>query len=464
MLFSSANNRTSKMSCPYFLVMVGLLCLTFTTNVVAVIEDDTKTTTKTTTTTCADNSTNAVTHDEEEEDAIVRDMIDWIRKSEDGFVSPKMKVFRPEGSVVRGIYAMEDIRKGETIITIPWDKMIKDDYVTRSTKEGNKEWIRFLHDIDHPSLENDDDDEEEYENEIFYDFCKSVYNLYHDMKEDRTPYARYLKEQPRRYLPHLWSTEGQALFSKMIGRRMPPQDIFDRNNYCFFLPKSHELWQDELWVHADMILRARGDDAYLVPLYDMFNHRNGRYYNVHHRVEDEEEYELIANRDIQKGEEMYNSYNLCNRCTSRGHTFDTIDMFSNYGFVEDYPRQFMIAPVRMNFKIVEENEVYVKMNDASSFTTKTKKLKVKFAVPPSVWGLIYLEEEIKRLEQFKLDYVDEGSVKQMELDSIWAFYDATLEAYKLALEEGEKISSDYVWEDCEGDEWEEVEDYTRKGC
>jgi len=290
-----------------------------------------------------------------------------------------------------------------------------------------------------------------------------VYNLYHDMNRNRTPYARYLKDQPRRYLPGLWSTEGQELLQKMIGKRMPNQSFNKIHNSCPYLPAAHSFQQDELWTHADMILRARGDDALLIPFYDMFNHRNGDYYNLHLVLEDEEYYKLIANRDIQKGEEIYNSYNECNRCGVRGSTFDSTDMFTFYGFVEDYPRRFTIDQVRLKFKIVEKEEVFLKVHAEEPEKKVNSEKVVKFALPPSDWGVIYMQDEIKRLEQFKLDYVNDGSVTQSELDSIWNYYDATLEAYRLAVEASENITSNVVWDECECD-WEEVEDYAKEGC
>lgn len=51
--------------------------------------------------------------------------------------------------------------------------------------------------------------------------------------------------------------------------------------------------------------------------YDMYNHRNGKYHNTDVWTEVDVKHVTKASRDIQKGEQIHNSYNRCRDCRGR---------------------------------------------------------------------------------------------------------------------------------------------------
>ncbi|KAL7523821.1 hypothetical protein ACHAWF_000681, partial [Thalassiosira exigua] len=180
---------------------------------------------------------------------------------------------------------------------------------------------------------------------------------------------------PRDHLPNWWSDEGKALLSEMIGPKLPPQEaknnvFFDeRYDNCGF-PKV-----DDLLSHALVSVTACADDEFLVPFYDMINHRNGaRYYNTRHRVKYDDTYELIASRKIDAGEQLHNSYNRCEVCGARKYYFGTPELFQHYGFVENLPQMWLVEQVRLKFFVLETNN-----GSGDKY--------VKFALPPSIWGV-----------------------------------------------------------------------------
>lgn len=51
--------------------------------------------------------------------------------------------------------------------------------------------------------------------------------------------------------------------------------------------------------------------------YDLYNHRNGKYLNTDVTIMEDEKQVTVATRDIQPGEQIYNSFNQCAGCEGR---------------------------------------------------------------------------------------------------------------------------------------------------
>jgi len=85
----------------------------------------------------------------------------------------------------------------------------------------------------------------------------------------------------------------------------------------------------------------QGGYLFLAPLYDLYNHRNGKYHNTLVKVEEGESISIIAGRDINAGEEIFNTYGE-----------GTLELFRDYGFVEPHPRVWNLGGLRF----VEEDE------------------------------------------------------------------------------------------------------------
>lgn len=75
--------------------------------------------------------------------------------------------------------------------------------------------------------------------------------------------------------------------------------------------------RDPMANHAALLVVQRSDDYIMVPGYDLYNHRNGKYHNTEIRWEDGQPHVTKASRAIQKGEQIYNSYNFCVECEGR---------------------------------------------------------------------------------------------------------------------------------------------------
>eukprot|EP00957_Ditylum_brightwellii_P071372 5426024-Ditylum_brightwellii.AAC.1 len=95
-------------------------------------------------------------------------------------------------------------------------------------------------------------------------------------ESDYAPYVEYLLDsQPPGQIPSAWSDAGKALLEEVLGRDrvLPP-----------FHPTTTltEEWygecngsHDPVELHAAQLVIQRAWDNLLIPIYDMFNHRNG---------------------------------------------------------------------------------------------------------------------------------------------------------------------------------------------
>jgi len=358
------------------------------------------------------------------QDRLGQELVDWVRSTEGGYINDKVQLRRggdKNDDGPRGIYTSETIEAGEIICTIPWSIIAK------------------------PYPEDDENDK-----------CSTMKWLYDDMKEERTPHGRYLKSMPRNFLPAWWSDSGRALLQKLVGKRLPPQGVWQdywTNNLAGEAEDCDGDMRDELWSHAVAMVSSRADDHWLVPIYDMINHRNGDYYNTRHRISEGRHYQVLAHRRIKAGEQLHNSYNQCTFCAGRHDEYGTAEMFEQYGFVESLPQRWYVHQVRLKFDLIESDD-------------GKGEPKVKFIVPPSIWGVTFMEEEVRRLEQFGVDYrADKGlatSIPPLELKMIWQYHDATLTAFKASILASKGIISETVWLcDCD---WYLVRNWEETGC
>jgi len=200
-----------------------------------------------------------------------------------------------------GVFAAEDISEGEILFALPWNAMINDQRhhganASNAPEEGAIE-------------------------------CNTVRNLIDEMmlgkKSKFAPYVEYLKSQKPGQLPSAWSKEGKALLFEVLGgtNTLPP-----KHPYYWISDDWHKGCgggSNALEENAAMLVVQRAEDNLMIPLYDMYNHRNGKWHNtMNHRVEEKEFY-MTASRDIVAGEQIYNSYNLCTGCEGRKGAYGT---------------------------------------------------------------------------------------------------------------------------------------------
>jgi len=124
-----------------------------------------------------------------------------------------------------------------------------------------------------------------------------------------------------------------------------------------------------------------------------------------------------ASRDCDEGEEIYTSYNMCNECGNRYETYGTPQIFSDYGFVEQYPQRWIFD--KISFEIVE---------------TDGKKVVVFLSGQPKPRAIAFLKNVVsgmKKAYEHLLNYTD---LPKNELASILQYNQALMEASSLALE------------------------------
>mmetsp|Transcript_5713 Transcript_5713/g.16923 ORF Transcript_5713/g.16923 Transcript_5713/m.16923 type:complete len:581 (-) Transcript_5713:69-1811(-) len=495
-----------------------------------------------------DATTTEASENAEDDGQLIQDLQQWVVDN-GGIISDSIVLRRIDPNdpqSTRGMFATADIQKGETILAIPVDLIIRpnDDNMAAiysamakheeeedESENENEESADDKKDgetKDSSGSGTDDDDDDN-------DACDSYWLLYNEFRQHQidpmsvSPYVRYLHQQARFYLPTVWSPAGKDFLIDIIGKNLPPTEdlkiraFYDTVEVCDVtqLEKSKERaleedgFDQDLFLHAYMIVSARADDDTLVPIYDMMNHRNGkRHYNTNvHPAEDEAVYRITANQDIMAGQQIYNSYNQCNQCGSRQESFGTPEMFESYGFVEPYPQRFIIEDVEYQYEDdgndgdgddTNENEDDDDEDDTPLFFFEdefsgdddemptihfrikfdvdqnpvTNRTEVNFLAPLHEGAIGFMEAELERLNGLAsrrtAEEREQKGIPQLEWDNTWALHGAYVSAFTAALEQAKQEEySDIVlyldddwflvnW-DSEGDDYfRRYEEYMRR--
>jgi hypothetical protein len=146
-----------------------------------------------------------------------------------------------------GVFAKQEIEEGETIATIPWELIIKDP--KRDERDGKVGgWSK--------------------------DDCgviREVMKAITAAEDEMTPYGKYLLAQPQNYTVGFWSKEGQKFFEEMTDNYLPPIDIDDMLIWEYQYVCEGDI-NDPVAVQATMLVRARSDWEYMVPIYGEMNY------------------------------------------------------------------------------------------------------------------------------------------------------------------------------------------------
>lgn len=229
-------------------------------------------------------------------------IFEWIHNSPGGYFNPKQE-FRYEipgdPTTTPGIYATQDIKKGEVLVKVPWSLLLK----------------------------SDDEDE------VGQMCCGTVEAVAREMKlgtdSKFAPYVQYLNAQPDGQLPSAWDKPAQDLFREIVGgpsvknTEIPPAEPTEWLEWDWY--KNCEADRsDTIAAKAALLVVQRSDDAYMIPAYDMYNHRNGKkWFNTKTTTTDGEHHLTRAKRDIKAGEQIYISYNHCAECRGRDTEYGT---------------------------------------------------------------------------------------------------------------------------------------------
>lgn len=338
------------------------------------------------------------------------DIGNWIM-SEGGFVDPRQEIrslFPDMPQSPKGVFAKERIEKGDLILSVPWKLLIQ----ANTNEQVEPETV----------LENW--------------FCGLVENLAAEMKKGddsaHAPYIRYLNGQTRGQILADYSEEAQNLFQEIVNPVMPwfQLDIVPSDEG---LVSSCGIQDDPIAVHASLLVEQRSEDDLMVPYYDMYNHRNGKWLNTWINQVRGDRFDVTARKTIEAGEEIYNSYNQCNKCPGKAQRFEmgTIHIFEAYGFVESFPQRWFFGD-DLKFDIDEQ--------------AGTDQLKVSWANMedlPDESDAEYLEDMIDHIKTMKKSYVidDFSFITKSEWDAISYFQDALLVALENAYLSASDIGS-----------------------
>jgi len=130
-----------------------------------------------------------------------------------------------------------------------------------------------------------------------------------------------------------------------------------------FQKRYEDVWLDDCEGEDTPLARAayyqftsRDEDTLMVPFYDMCNHSNDpkKLNTISAKPRRKgKPFILRATRDIAPGEQIFISYNRCNRCwfdpdytdcTSWSH-YGTSEIFDVFGFVEDFPQTWSLPMI-----------------------------------------------------------------------------------------------------------------------
>ena len=264
---------------------------------------------------------------------LVQGQIDWVR-SNGGFVSSKVQVRRidpTDHESPLGVFAVKDIEQGEPILSIPRNCLI-------TSEQETPDWI-----------------------------CDTSRNLARELRlgneSSYAPYINYLNKQPYGQLPSMWSDAGQDLLLEVTGGSRQEDDQI-------LPPYGPVGWLDDEWrnlcdggddlveQHAFLTVIQRGWHDILIPLYDLLNHRNGKWLNTMSNSfhDPNQDVQVFASKLIQAGEQIYSSYSHCESCGGRHESYGTPEFVRDYGFVEMYPQRFTFEEQGVAFSVDREHE------------------------------------------------------------------------------------------------------------
>ena len=174
--------------------------------------------------------------------------------------------------------------------------------------------------------------------------CGTVESVAREMKLGESSafkeYAAYLNAQASGQLPSGWDEASKDLLRKVVGGEshigageIYPDEPTEWLDYDWYTDCKGDR-SDDVSAKAALLVVQRSDDEKMIPVYDMYNHRNGRWHNTVTATTTGKDHVTRASRDIAAGEQIYNSYNFCKECGGRRLGYGTGEIFRDYGFVD----------------------------------------------------------------------------------------------------------------------------------
>jgi hypothetical protein len=144
---------------------------------------------------------------------------------------------------------------------------------------------------------------------------------------DYAPYVTYLNAQSEGQLPSAWSKQGKALLQEILGGTpfdpvLPPVEPTEWLEYEWY-KRCRGDRRNELAAKAALLVVQRSDDGLMIPAYDFYNHRNGKWLNTRTKTVVGTHHITKATRTIEPGTQLYISYNMCTECGGRRSGYGT---------------------------------------------------------------------------------------------------------------------------------------------
>jgi len=326
------------------------------------------------------------------ESKILNDLINWLL-NEDGYINERIAfdvVDETDENSVAAYFAMKSLQKNETIMVIPRPLLIdagrsRDmcDLARKIAKEYSMK-----------------------DASKFSPFMSYIFDFFHHAS-----------------VPTSWSIQGKKLFLEMIGDELSPQH-FGQNTFQNTCgpARNNEKNLEAAWA----IVLSRSWNDVLIPVYDMMNHRNGKWKNVDQvtSAHSNDDIVIVATRDIAPGEQLFLSYNECNDedCDGIAHSYTLQSIVADYGFVEQYPRRF-------TFEIFDEVIVFeVDVNERNEMNL------IWLEQEPATRHLNWMKSQLKRLNSIKETIIGKSkALPEFEKELIIAFHKALTSGLEEAL-------------------------------
>ena len=342
-------------------------------------------------------------------DVVVQSMIDWVN-SNGGSLNEKIEIRRlnpSDSSSPMGVFAKERLEQEEIIMIIPtslylnvWDEAINmDELESVQAFEANNS-----------------------------NLCKLTHKLAKEMKlgekSQFAPYIAYLKTQREGQLPALWAEEARDLLRSIS---QPESQIVDwiKDNF----QKKGCISEDSFEVQMLALVLQRSFDAAMIPLWDMVNHDNGRINTKNTSIYSKKGIEVMASRVIDKGEEIFASYDLCLDCFDVEDYWGTQEVLKDFGFIEPYPHRWIeYNNGKTIWYLIMEVDGELKV----AFDTEDED---GFGVPDKE-DIEILKKELERLESMEneLQRMRNSSIPDYQWDTVVKFFTSKKMGLSMAIE------------------------------
>eukprot|EP00978_Attheya_sp_CCMP212_P023836 scaffold73883_cov54-Attheya_sp.AAC.3 len=266
-----------------------------------------------------------------------RELLEWIQSHTQGFVNEKLQIRLADADDPAsgwGLFVTDHVTEGELLYSVPLDLTISVK-LDESTGAPVKDMCRLIYALEREARLGDE--------------------------SQFAPYLTYFDAFDEAIFIENWSKAGKGLFEIVRGTRLPPQEEFLEKSWL--LREYQELCkrkEDPLEEKAALYVYTRMDWDLLVPLHDLVLHGNGHHANLRSHNIDNKKIEGLADRDIESGEQILRSYNLCGaKCNHRQDMgYGTPELLRQYGIVEQMPQlwkiNFGLDPIMFDLEEVKD--------------------------------------------------------------------------------------------------------------